>query len=718
MVSCGRFAQVSSSDDEEDSLAKTRSQGQNSRRPEETMEGKMMKREKVSLNEESDGEEEETERKRKKDDEETPPEELEPDDAKPVGEPVKVTGRGTHYWQFEYGGNRYELEDSVLLHPEDNSLEPYVAIIKEDSVLLHPEDNSLEPYVAIIKISDNKLLNRSGKVMAILWRFFSLDSQDTPLVIGPLSTNQNGDNIRKEYFLAAQWINLEFFQIFGKDFPKYSENKEDLLKSSNFFSVYLGNGEERSEPIKRGVDQHNLNVIQGTADEGSGDFNPAPHNKSFAIGYGETSSSKSKAGSTRKRQSTWTRKQNSQSAKRQSERMDNTGNEEKDSESNLKRKAYKEGEVSSKISKNSNGLMEDSVLLHPEDNSLEPYVAIIKDITKEQDGSMMILVQWFYRQEDAKKKDGGNWVVNDTRGRFYSFHRDEVPAESVMQRCVVNFVPAYKQLPSGRGFIVRKVYDAVDKKLWKLTDKDYEVAKQREINLFVDKSLARLGDFPDLETEEDVEKAKRFSGKLKRLHVDLRKDKDVFPISSEYHSILDKFDSLTDNSHRNECLAKLLEAVQSICFNAGDEANDESFLWPDAAVSPVCALELAINVSYASDYSKYNQRIRTLAFNLKNTALLAKRLLSGELEPEKISNMSPTELKVGLTNEETEKNEPDDAERMQMTDVRCSRCSHIKVGLRHIVQAGHRDRYQLECIACGNSWYTSRDEVISSSCRY
>nr|VDC60716.1 unnamed protein product [Brassica rapa] len=250
MVSCGRFAQVSSSDDEEDSLAKTRSQGQNSRRPEETMEGKMMKREKVSLNEESDGEEEETERKRKKDDEETPPEELEPDDAKPVGEPVKVTGRGTHYWQFEYGGNRYELEDSVLLHPEDNSL--------------------------------------------------------------------------------------------------------------------------------------------------------------------------------------------------------------------------------------------------------EPYVAIIKDITKKQDGRMMILGQWFYRQEDAKKTDGGNWVVNDTHELFYSFHRDEVPAESVIERCVVNFVPAHKQLPRGTGFIVREVYDTVAKKLWKLTDIDYAVAKQREIDLFVDKSLARLGDLPDL----------------------------------------------------------------------------------------------------------------------------------------------------------------------------------------------------------------------------
>ena len=90
---------------------------------------------------------------------------------------------------------------------------------------------------------------------------------------------------------------------------------------------------------------------------------------------------------------------------------------------------------------------------------------------------------------------------------------------------------------------------------------------------------------------------------------------------------------------------------------------------------------------------------------------------------------------------------------MQMTDARCSRCSQIKVGLRDIIQAGHGDRYQvlmlfhitsvpilgyihhdlllllcisininnhilisvlwiqLECIACGHSWYASRDEV-------
>ncbi|XP_010434861.1 PREDICTED: uncharacterized protein LOC104718749 [Camelina sativa] len=73
--------------------------------------------------------------------------------------------------------------------------------------------------------------------------------------------------------------------------------------------------------------------------------------------------------------------------------------------------------------------------------------------------------------------------------------------------------------------------------------------------------------------------------------------------------------------------------------------------------------------------------------------------------------MSPTELKEGLTADETTKKEPDEADRMQMTDARCSRCNQLTVGLRDIIQAGHGDRYQLECVDCGYSWYASRDEV-------
>ncbi|KAJ4876295.1 bromo-adjacent homology (BAH) domain-containing protein [Raphanus sativus] len=146
--------------------------------------------------------------------------------------------------------------------------------------------------------------------------------------------------------------------------------------------------------------------------------------------------------------------------------------------------------------------LEDTVLLRSEDNTQKPYIAIIKDITQKQDGRMMILGHWFYRPEEAKKKDGGNWEVNDPRELFYSFHRNEFPVESVMHKCVVNFVPDHKQLPKRRdnpGFIVQKVYDTVEKKLWNFTDKVYDDAKQHEIDLFVEKSVARLGDLPDLE---------------------------------------------------------------------------------------------------------------------------------------------------------------------------------------------------------------------------
>ncbi|KAL1214815.1 ASI1-immunoprecipitated protein 3 [Cardamine amara subsp. amara] len=405
--------------------------------------------------------------------------------------------------------------------------------------------------------------------------------------------------------------------------------------------------------------------------------------------------------------------------------------------------------------------LEDPVLLVPEDKSQKPYVAIIKDINQTKDGSMMILGQWFYRPEEAEKKGGGNWQSSDTRELFYSFHRDEVPAESVMHRCVVYFVPAHKQLPERQnnpGFIVRKVYDTVEKKLWKLTDKDYEDSKQEEIDILVQKTMLRLGDLPDLEPDEtfvDSEtllKAKRSSRKPNITPVDVRKEEDASlkpetpgsgaGISPEIYSILEMFDALTGDAHRDKCLGKLLEAVQPICYihedkQAGDKANvgsdasrleqdekaakpengsqenplkDETFLWPDAAVTPVCALEKASHASLASDYHKYNQKMRTLVFNLKNTALLARRLLNGELEPAKILNMSPSELKEGLTAEETEK-EPDDVPQMQMTDAKCSRCSLQTVGLRDIIQAGHGDRYQLECLKCGYSWYASRDEA-------
>ncbi|XP_020216482.1 uncharacterized protein LOC109800163 [Cajanus cajan] len=413
--------------------------------------------------------------------------------------------------------------------------------------------------------------------------------------------------------------------------------------------------------------------------------------------------------------------------------------------------------------------LEDPILLTPEDKDQKPYVAIIKDITQSLNGSMMITGQWFYRPEEAERKGGGSWQSRDTRELFYSFHRDEVPAESVMHKCVVHFVPIHKQLPNRKqhpGFIVQKVYDTVERKLWKLTDKDYEDNKQQEIDELVQKTLQRLGELIDIEPEEpvvdqeDLMKNKRILRKKSISPLDVSKEDETTRKSdqllkpetpgscvnnaSEHYRILVDFNALTGDTHRDKCLEKLLQSVQFM-FNSeesikkedkgndnsdainnrsnnkslelGNECKDKvqksskSFVWPDVAVPAIVALEKASHDTFSSDYQKYNQKLRQLVFNLKSNAILARRLLNGELEPSTILNMTPNELKEGLTAEETCKKEPDESQKMQMTGARCRRCTECKVGLRDIIHAGHGDRYQLECIACGHSWFASRDEV-------
>ncbi|XP_016441599.1 ASI1-immunoprecipitated protein 3 isoform X1 [Nicotiana tabacum] len=426
--------------------------------------------------------------------------------------------------------------------------------------------------------------------------------------------------------------------------------------------------------------------------------------------------------------------------------------------------------------------LEDPVLLVPEAKNQKPYVAIIKDITQTKDGNMMVTGQWFYRPEEAQRRNGGNWQSRDTRELFYSFHRDEVPAESVMHKCVVHFIPLNKQIPGRKehpGFIVQKVYDTEQMKLFKLTDKDYEDTKQQEIDLLVQKTIARVGHLPDIEIEdnfaapvsqEDQLKSKRLLRKKSMTPLDVTRD-DEAPTrfgqskaetpgscpnnSSEYFIILSNFNVLTGETQRDKWLEKLLQSIQFLCNpvdnvqndgkekggsdvtdltgNAGsakhvnesvdDGSNGDKFRWPDSAVPAVVALEKAAHEALSYDFQKYNQKMRQLTFNLKNnsslsktfqnSSLLARRLLNAELDPSQILNMSPNELKEGLTAEEIASREPEEPEPIQMTDARCKRCTEKKVRLMEIIQAGHGDRYQLECIACGNTWYASRDEAAS-----
>ncbi|XP_038971116.1 uncharacterized protein LOC103705583 [Phoenix dactylifera] len=402
--------------------------------------------------------------------------------------------------------------------------------------------------------------------------------------------------------------------------------------------------------------------------------------------------------------------------------------------------------------------LEDPVLLTPEDKKQKPYVAIIKDITQDADGSMMVTGQWFYRPEEAERKNGGSWEAQDTRELFYSFHLDEVPAESVMHKCIVHFVPLNKKLPlrsEHPGFIVQKVYDTVEKKLWRLTDKDYEDSKQHEIDLLVKKTFERLGDLPDIEPEvapaddADQSMSKKNLGKQRMHPIDVSRTEDA-PERSDYltradtpgsctayRAILAKFKALTGDSYRDKWLDKLLQGIKAACNSkedasaedkrTGNGASDHNttgnnradnsagrICWPDDAVPAITALERATHETLGPDFQKYNQKMRQLDFNLKNNVMLARRLLNKELDPAVILNMSPNELKDGFLAGEKTTTEPEESKQLQMTDARCSRCTEKKVGIADIIQAGgHGDRYQLECTACGYMWYAARDAIAS-----
>lgn len=83
-----------------------------------------------------------------------------PEDAKPVGDPVRVSGKGRgrkrHYDFFEFDGNQYTLVSFTLLrnliiHFKSLNLFSFW-FLQEDPVLLVPEDKQQKPYVAIIKV--------------------------------------------------------------------------------------------------------------------------------------------------------------------------------------------------------------------------------------------------------------------------------------------------------------------------------------------------------------------------------------------------------------------------------------------------------------------------------------------------------------------------------------------------------------------------------------
>lgn len=132
------------------------------------------------------------------------------------------------------------------------------------------------------------------------------------------------------------------------------------------------------------------------------------------------------------------------------------------------------------------------------------FVYVKQDITATQDGSITVTGQRFYRPELAEKENEENWKSSEARELFYSFDKDEFPAESVMHKCLVHFVPPNKKVPSAKdhpGFIVQKVYNSVSKRLNGLLDTGYEACQQNEINVLIQNTIYRI---PNLEEQEII----------------------------------------------------------------------------------------------------------------------------------------------------------------------------------------------------------------------
>nr|GMD48493.1 SWR1-complex protein 3-like [Ipomoea batatas]GME12321.1 SWR1-complex protein 3-like [Ipomoea batatas] len=230
-------------------------------------------------------------------------------------------------------------------------------------------------------------------------------------------------------------------------------------------------------------------------------------------------------------------------------------------------------------------------------------------------GSMMVTGQWFYRPEEAESRTGANWPSRDTRELFYSFQCDEVPAESVMHKCVVHFIPLNKQIPNP------KQHPAL-----------------QEDHFFKSKRLLRKKSIPSLDVSRKDDAPSRNGQFLKA-----ETPGSCVDTASEYFKILSDFNALTGEKHRDKWLEKLLQAIQfmsnpegsgkddakekgvsdvtdltsktssSNLVNESDENKsngDANICWPDTTVPVVVAVEKAAHEALSSDFQKYNQKMR------------------------------------------------------------------------------------------------------------
>ncbi|CAN4088212.1 unnamed protein product [Withania somnifera] len=123
---------------------------------------------------------------------------------------------------------------------------------------------------------------------------------------------------------------------------------------------------------------------------------------------------------------------------------------------------------------------------------LPPFIGIIRSLTLSEDNNLQLGVNWLYRPAELKLAKG---ILPEAAPNeiFYSFHRDETPAASLLHPCKVAFLSKGAELPTGiSSFICRRVYDISNECLWWLTDQDYIKELQEEVGQLLNKTRVEM----------------------------------------------------------------------------------------------------------------------------------------------------------------------------------------------------------------------------------
>ncbi|KAL8465332.1 hypothetical protein ACS0TY_034726 [Phlomoides rotata] len=133
----------------------------------------------------------------------------------------------------------------------------------------------------------------------------------------------------------------------------------------------------------------------------------------------------------------------------------------------------------------------DSALFKPP-QGCPPFVGLIRRLTLSKDNNLSVEVNWLYRPAELQVGKGSLFDVAPNE-IFYSFHKDKIPAASLLHPCKVAFLPRGAELPTGTSsFICRRVYDIESKCLWWLTDQDYVDERQEEVDQLLYKTRTEM----------------------------------------------------------------------------------------------------------------------------------------------------------------------------------------------------------------------------------